>query len=148
MHLCKLQNATGSNLSSLLMFDGSDGLDIKQEPGRLSGFSPVINSANLTPERFQQPVKMLNSLQQGQMQLSPVVNSNPVMSSPMSWSGHMTSVTNQCVEGVTAVNQQMMSPYGVKLDRLGKEEYRRRSSSTSGPPLDDQGEDWGLEKRR
>ena len=125
---------------------GSDGLHIKQEPGRMSGFSPVINSANLTPERFQQPVKMLNSLQHGQMQLSPVVNSNPMMSSPLSLSGHVTSMTNQYAEGLTAVNQQMMSPYGVRVERVGKEENRRRSSSTSGPPLDDQGEERWAEK--
>jgi hypothetical protein len=65
--------------------------------------------------------------------------------------GHVTSVANDVAAGggggggagmVGVVNQQMMSPYGAKLEPFGRtgEEKRRRSSSTSGPPLDDQGE--------
>lgn len=131
----------GGGQNSLLTFGSTvdesyDGVDIKQERRRFSGLSPVINSASLTPERFQQPVKMLNSLQQGQLQLSPATsghvigNSNPMMTSLSSWSGH--------VESMAAVNQQMMSPFGAKLERFGKEEKRRRSSSSSVAPLDDQ----------
>ena len=146
-----------------------DGMDIRQEhqkQQRFSGLSPVISSANLTPERFQQPVMMLNSLQQqGHMKMNPAANavsggghmmasgSTSAGSSMMSsWmSDHVTSVANDVAGGMGAgggagmagvVNQQMMSPYGAKLERFGKpgDEKRRRSSSTSGPPLDDQGE--------
>ena len=149
-------------------------IKIKQEhQKRFSGLSPVISSANLTPERFQQPVMMLNSLQQqGHMRISSATNAvsslghvtgpesaiagNPMMSSAWMGGGHMTSVANDVAGGtrgagggggggagmVGVVNQQMMSPYGAKLEPFGKtgDEKRRRSSSTSGPPLDDQGE--------
>ena len=121
------------------MDENYDGIDIKQEQKRFSGLSPVINSANLTPELFQQPVKMLNSLQQGQLQLSPAMGGANPMTSPSSWSGHVTPVTNQ-MESTMAVNQQMMSPFGTKVEMFGKDEKRRRSSSTSGTPLDDMGE--------
>ena len=161
------QNFSVSGHNKLLTFGSTvdenyEGFGIKQEhqqQRRFSGLSPVVSSANLTPERFQQPVMMLNSLQQqGQMQMSPVTgavstsqsgnvmmgNANPMMSS---WMGHVTSVANDVIGGggagvVGVVNQQMMSPYGTKLEKFGKtgDEKRRRSSSTSGPPLDDQGE--------
>ena len=183
--LCTLtiqqQNLPGSSSHSKLLTFGSTvdesykGMDIKQEhQKRFSGLSPVISSANLTPERFQQPVMMLNSLQQqGHMQMSPAANAvstgghvmgpgstsagNPMMSSWMG--GHMTSVANDVAAAggvggggagmVGVVNQQMMSPYGAKLERFGKpgDEKRRRSSSTSGPPLDDQGEWVGIRGR-
>ena len=120
------------------MDENYDGIDIKQEQKRFSGLSPVINSANLTPELFQQPVKMLNSLQQGQLQLSPAMGGANPMTSSSSWSGHVTPVTNQ-MESTMAVNQQMMSPFGTKVEMFGKDEKRRRSSSTSGTPLDDMG---------
>ncbi|MCG8626072.1 MAG: hypothetical protein MJE68_29255 [Proteobacteria bacterium] len=148
-------------------------IKIKQEhQKRFSGLSPVISSANLTPERFQQPVMMLNSLQQqGHMRISSATNAvsslghvtglesaaagNPMMSSAWMGGGHMTSAANDVAGGtreagggagmVGVVNQQMMSPYGAKLEPFGKtgDEKRRRSSSTSGPPLDDQGEGVG-----
>lgn len=144
------------------MDENYEGMDVNQKhQKRFSGLSPVISSASLTPERFQQPVMMLNSLQQqGHMQMSPaaiaVSNSShmmgagsagdPMMSSLMG--GHVTSVANDVAGGgggagmVGMVNQQMMSPYGARLEPFKKpgEEKRRRSSSTSGPPLDDQGE--------
>ena len=168
------QNFSSSGHSNLMTFGSTvdesyDGMDIRQEhqkQQRFSGLSPVISSANLTPERFQQPVMMLNSLQQqGHMKMSPAANavsggghmmasgSTSAGSSMMSsWmSDHVTSVANDVAGGmgvgggagmVGVVNQQMMSPYGAKLERFGKpgDEKRRRSSSTSGPPLDDQGE--------
>lgn len=136
-------------------------IKIKQEhQKRFSGLSPVISSANLTPERFQQPVMMLNSLQQqGHMRIMSGLESaaagNPMMSSAWMGGGHMTSAANDVAGGtreagggagmVGVVNQQMMSPYGAKLEPFGKtgDEKRRRSSSTSGPPLDDQGEGVG-----
>ena len=151
-------------------------IKIKQEhQKRFSGLSPVISSANLTPERFQQPVMMLNSLQQqGHMRISSATNAvsslghvigpesaaagNPMLSSAWMGSGHVTSAANDVAGGmrgaggggggagmVGVVNQQMMSPYGAKLEPFGKtgDEKRRRSSSTSGPPLDDQGEGVG-----
>ena len=152
-------------------------IKIKQEHQKhFSGLSPIISSANLTPERFQQPVMMLNSLQQqGHMRVSSATNAvsslghvtglesagvgapgNPMMSSAWMGGGHVTSAANDVAGGkrgaggggaglVGVVNQQMMSPYGAKLEPFGKagDEKRRRSSSTSGPPLDDQGEGVG-----
>ena len=140
------QDATERGHNALLMFGSSvdenyEAVDIKQEHRRsFSGMSPMINSANLTPERFQQPVKMLNSLQHGQL-LSPATgvsgnDSNSPLVVTSSWSGHVTSVTDH-MDG--ALNQQMMSPFGTRLEMFGKGEKRRRTSSTSGPPLDDQG---------
>ena len=74
-----------------------------------------------------------------------MVNSNAAMSSPWNRS-HMTSMANQ-MEGMAAFSQQMMSPYGMRLEKFGQEGRKRRSSSTSGPPLDDQGEFSGEKKR-
>lgn len=163
------------------MGENYEGMDKQEHQKRFSGLSPVISSANLTPERFQQPVMMLNSLQQqGHMQMNTAANAvsnsghmmgagsagNPMMSS---WMGsHVTSVANDVAGPIAAgvggaeggggvgvgmvgvVNQQMMSPYGARLEPFKKpgEEKRRRSSSTSGPPLDDQGNGGSKEKKR
>ena len=74
-------------------------------------------SAMLTPDHFQQPVQMLNAIQQGLSSMQP----------PYSIGGGGGSLPHM---------QNFKSPSGTKLD-IGHK--KRRSSSTSAPSLDDQG---------
>ena len=76
-----------------------------------------IQPAMLTPDHFQQPVQMLNTIQQGLSSMQP----------PYSIGGGGGSLPHM---------QNFMSPSGTKLD-IGHK--KRRTSSTSAPSLDDQG---------
>ena len=79
----------------------------------------------LTPERFQQPVQMLSSIQHQQ--------------STLFGGGVGPTFSPSGQPGVQAAErtQDFMSPSGTRLDISQKK--KRRSSSTSGPSLDDQG---------
>ena len=97
--------------------------------------SPLVPHGTLTPEHFQQPVQMLNSIQQGLpiggfgqqgMQIGAAGGSGIVPRLPPS-------------------AHDFMSPSGTKLD-INSSGKKRRTSSTSGPSLDDQGKPKGLGK--
>ena len=88
----------------------------------------------LTPEQFQQPVQMLSSLQHQQLH---------VRTSTFGGSGSSGAVFGHHGQPQGGGGQSVplmpdfMSPLGTRLDISQKK--RRRTSSTSGPSLDDQG---------
>ena len=80
--------------------------------GGMADVSPTNQQASLTPEKFQVPVQMLNSL---------------AAEGAAASSGHMTGHMTSQEEA------EMMSP------QEKKKRVKRRNSSVSGSPLDDQG---------
>ena len=91
--------------------------------------------SHLTPDWFQQPVKLLNSIQLALSNPSeyPVLHTS---SSP----GHMTTASNPVLDSLTSHVTTPSSYVTNDFVALGEEKPpRRRSSSSSAPPLDDTG---------
>ena len=86
----------------------------------------------LTPEQFQQPVQMLSSIQHQQLRAPTFGGSSaPAL-------GHRGQPGGaERAGGGGQLVPDFMSPLGTRLDISQKK--RRRTSSTSGPSLDDQG---------
>ena len=91
--------------------------------------SPLVPQGTLTPEHFQQPVQMLNSIQQG-LPISGFGQQGMQIGAAGGGSG--------IVPRLPPSAHDFMSPSGTKLD-ISSSGKKRRTSSTSGPSLDDQG---------
>ena len=123
-----------------------------------STFSPIIEGG-LTPERFQQPVNMLNSFQQGYLGGFPASQGHVIPASahvtsssivakenpPQSVASNLAAAVPPATTTTTCATaappgQNFMSPHGTKLESVvAGDSARRRQPSVSGPPLDDQG---------
>ena len=88
--------------------------------------SPLIPQGKLTPEHFQQPVQMLNSFQQG------LLVGNYGSPSPQ-----FGAAGTGIVPRLPPSSHDFMSPSGTKLEINTVK--KRRTSSSSGPSLDDEG---------
>ena len=91
--------------------------------------SPLIPQGKLTPEHFQQPVQMLNSFQQGLL-VGNYGNPGP----------QFGAAGTGIVPRLPPSSHDFMSPSGTKLEMSTVK--KRRTSSSSGPSLDDEGKTW------
>ena len=116
---------------------------LSHPPSTLPTSTSFVGSS-LTPDRLQQPIQLLNSLQQSSISPTPPPphHSTSALPPPHYSTFPPSSHPSQPLSGgeQKGKSSQFMSPSGIKLELGTRSGTPLRRRSSSGPPLDDQGQ--------